>query len=155
MFCCDALRRAKDTVRPIADLPLRLTLGVIFIAHGADKLFGAFGGGGGFQATAAAFGEMGFNPGWFHAGLAGGGELLGGILVLLGLLTRFGAVLLCATMLVAIFSVHWSGGLFAKDGGFEFPLALLGSAAFLLLAGPGPISIDAWLCGGSPSSKSP
>jgi putative oxidoreductase len=145
MFCCDALQRAKDAVRPFADLPLRLTLGIIFIAHGADKLFGTFGGG--FQATATGFGQMGFQPGWFHAALAGGGEFIGGILVLLGLFTRFGAFLLCATMVVAVFVVHWSAGLFAKDGGFEFPLALLGAAAFLLLAGPGPISIDARLCG--------
>lgn len=135
------LQRAKQTVLPVADLPLRLVLGVVFIAHGLDKLFGTFGGGG-FQATAAAFGEMGLQPSWFHAALGGGGELVGGILVLLGLFTRFGAFLTASTMVVAILLVHLPNGLFAKDGGFEYPLSLLGAALTLLLSGAGPISLD-------------
>jgi putative oxidoreductase len=135
------LQRAKQAALPVADLPLRLVLGIVFIAHGLDKVAGTFGGGG-FQATAVAFGEMGLQPGWFHAALGGGGELIGGILVLLGLFTRFGAFLLAATMVVAVLLVHLPNGLFAKDGGFEYPLTLLGAALTILLSGAGPISLD-------------
>ena len=75
-------------LQPLAPLALRLALGVVFIAHGADKLWGSFGGGG-FEATVEQFTELGLKPAWFHATMGGYGELLGGLSVLLGLGTRF------------------------------------------------------------------
>lgn len=138
----EPINRLLDQLGQWAPLFLRLTLGVIFIAHGADKLFGWFGGGG-FSATANQFeNDLGLHPGWFHAALGGGGELIGGILVLLGLLTRIGGFLIASTMVVAIVTVHLSNGLFARDGGFEFPLALLGAAMSLVASGGGQLALD-------------
>lgn len=123
-------------------LPLRLCLAVIMVAHGADKLFGTFSGGN-FTQTAQMF-ETGLDmhPGWLIAGLAGGGELLGGLLVGLGLFTRFGAFLIAACMAVAVFKVHWTHGLFAQNQGFEYPMALLGVAFSLMLSGAGRVALD-------------
>lgn len=131
-----------DQLGAWAPLLIRLTLGVIFIAHGADKLFGWFGGGG-FTATANQFeNDLGLHPGWFHAALGGGCELVGGILVLLGLFTRFGGFLIASTMVVAIVTVHLPNGLFARDGGFEYPLAVLGAALSLVASGGGKLALD-------------
>lgn len=138
----EPINRLLNQLGQWAPLFLRLTLGVIFIAHGADKLFGWFGGGG-FSATASQFeNDLGLHPGWFHAALGGGGELVGGSLVLLGLLTRIGGFLIASTMVVAIITVHLSNGLFARDGGFEFPLALLGAALSLMASGGGQLALD-------------
>lgn len=138
---------------PWAPLPLRLVLGVIFIAHGGQKLFGWFGGGG-FADTAQSFQEgIGLSPGWLFAALGGGGEFFGGVLVLLGLFTRFGALLIASTMMVAIFAVHLKNGLFAKDGGFEYPLALLGASISLMLSGGGQLALDNFCCKGSADEK--
>ena len=123
-----------------AALPLRFALGAIFIAHGAQKLFGAFGGYG-LSGTAGFFGQIGLNPGIFWAALAGCGEFFGGLLVLLGFLTRFGALNIAVVMLVATFKVHWPA--FFAPQGFEFPLANLGAALALLISGGGKASLDA------------
>lgn len=135
------LGKIAGPLQPFAPLLLRLPLGIIFIAHGANKLFGTFNGAS-FDTTVAQFAAMGFTPPEFHAALAGGGELLGGLLVLLGLGTRFGAAMLGVIMLVAIVVVHWSGGLFAHNGGFEYPLALLGMSLALFALGGGALSVD-------------
>lgn len=125
-----------------AQLPLRLCVAVIMLAHGADKLFGTFSGGS-FAKTAQMFeAGLGMHPGWLTAGLAGGGELLGGFLVGLGLFTRFGAFLIAACMAVAVFKVHWVHGLFAQNQGFEYPMALLGVAISLMLSGAGRLALD-------------
>ena len=123
-------------------LPVRLALGVIFIAHGAQKVFGAWGGPGWakFTAGGAPFGFM--RPAWLWMGMAAVAELVGGLLVLLGLLTRAGAFFLSITMLVAMFGVHWSGGFFLSNRGFEYTLALLGMSLALLIAGGGRLSVD-------------
>jgi putative oxidoreductase len=121
-------------------LPLRFVVGLVFVAHGSQKLYGWFGGNG-LLATATAFEEkMGLAPGLLWAALAGGGEFFGGLLVLFGLLTRFGALNIVVVMLVAIFHVHW--GKFFAPAGIEYPLALLGGASTLLIAGGGSCSID-------------
>jgi putative oxidoreductase len=126
-----------------AALPVRLALGAIFLAHGAQKLFGWFGGHG-LTATAGFFEEkLGMAPGLLWAGLAGGGEFLGGLLVLLGLATRFGALTLAVTMLVAIIKVHW--GAFFLPAGIEYPLALLAASLALIVSGGGALSLDALL----------
>lgn len=126
-------------------LPLRLTLGVIFMAHGSQKLFGMFGGPG-LHTTAEFFAKDGLTPGLLWATLAGCGEFFGGLSVLLGFFARFGALNICIVMLVAIFHVHW-GAFFANNKGIEYPLALLGSALAVLIGGGGPLSVDAALSG--------
>jgi putative oxidoreductase len=129
--------------RQWATLPLRIALGVIFLAHGGQKLFGWFGGKG-FLATAGYFaGKLGLTPGWLWALLAGGGEFGGGLLLVLGLFTRFGALSIATVMVVAIVKVHW--GTFFMPTGVEYAFSLLGCAVALLIAGGGQFSLDAWL----------
>ncbi|HEY9404313.1 MAG TPA: DoxX family protein [Pyrinomonadaceae bacterium] len=123
-------------------LPVRLALGLIFIAHGAQKVFGAWGGPGWakFTAASAPFGFM--RPAWLWMGMAALAELVGGVLVLLGLFTRAGAFFLAITMLVAMFGVHWSNGFFLGNRGIEYTVALLGMSLALLVAGGGRLSVD-------------
>jgi len=120
----------------------RIALGVVFMAHGLDKLFGCFGGGG-LSETMQQFAELGLNPPQVQALMAGIMEALGGLLVLLGLFTRLGGAMIAATMVVAIAVVHGSNGLFARDGGFEYPLVALASAVSLMLSGGGGMALDA------------
>lgn len=121
----------------------RLVLGTIMFAHGAQKLFGWFGGYG-LKGTAGFFAEsLGMTPGIFWAALAGGGEFFGGLLLLIGLATRFAALTVAITMAVAIITVH-SGAFFAPAG-MEFPLALLAISLAFLVAGGGALSVDARL----------
>ena len=126
-----------------ATLPLRIALGVIFLAHGGQKLFGWLGGKG-FLATAGYFdGKLGLNPGLLWALLAGAAEFGGAVLVLSGLFTRLGALSIAIVMLVAIAKVHW--GTFFMPTGIEFAFSLLCSAVALLIAGGGKFSLDGWL----------
>lgn len=135
------VKRFLFSTRPTwATVPLRITLGLIFMAHGSQKLFGWFGGYG-LSGTAGFFEQMGLTPGIFWATLAGCGEFFGGLLVILGLLTRFGALNIAIVMLVAILKVHWPS--FFAPAGIEYPMALLGSALALMIAGGGKFSIDA------------
>lgn len=127
-----------------APLALRLPLGIIFIAHGAQKLFGAFGGYG-LQGTGQFMESIGLAPGVLMAGAAGSAEFFGGILLLLGLLLRPSAFVLAVTMVVAILSVHIGNGLFMDNGGYEFGLALLAGTISLLLSGAGRASLDTLL----------
>jgi putative oxidoreductase len=117
---------------------------VIFAAHGAQKLFGSFGGPG-LKGTAAFFDQLGIRPGRPMAILAGLAEFAGGILVAVGLLTPLVAVALIAVMAVAVLKVHLKNGFFAQNGGYEFNLALAGMALTLLLAGAGALSLDSVL----------
>lgn len=122
-------------------LVLRVVLGVIFAAHGAQKLFGSFGGPG-LQGTAGFHGQLGIKPPYLMAVLAGLAEFVGGILVAVGLLTPFAAVALIATMAVAVLAVHLKNGFFSMNGGYEFNLALAAMALTLLFAGAGAFSLD-------------
>ncbi len=131
----------SKAVGPWAPLAIRLTLGIVFMAHGADKLFGTFGGGG-LEATASQFEQLGLQPANVMAFMAGASELGGGLLVFLGLMTRLGALMIAGTMVVAILTVHGSNGLFARDNGFEYPLIALGAALTLMLSGGGMMSLD-------------
>lgn len=118
--------------------------GPFFIGHGAQKLFGWWGGGG-FQGTASYFEtKLGLAPGWLHAGLAGGGQFFGGILILLGLFTRLAAAQAAIIMAVAIWTAHRTA-FFAQNNGMEFPLTLLLIAVSLVLTGGGALSVDAHL----------
>lgn len=123
-------------------LPVRLALGLIFIAHGAQKAFGVWGGLGWskFISSPAPFGFM--RPTWLWMGAALVAELVGGVLVFAGLLTRVGAFLIACTMLVAMVGVHWGGGFFLSNKGIEYTVALLGMSLALLVAGGGRLSFD-------------
>lgn len=122
-------------------LALRLPLGIIFAAHGAQKLFGWFGGYG-LEGTGQWMESIGLGPGVLMAALSGSAEFFGGLALILGLLTRPAALVLAVTMLVAILTVHVSNGLFMSNNGYEFGLALLAGAVSLLISGGGRASVD-------------
>lgn len=136
------LRRLTASSPSWVTLPLRLSLGVIFVAHGAQKVFGAFNGPGWARWTSMS--EMApfpfMRPTWLWLGAAALGELVGGALLLLGLLTRVGAFLIVCVMLTAIIGKHWPA--FFAPAGMEFALACLGGALALLIAGGGQLSAD-------------
>jgi putative oxidoreductase len=122
-------------------LLLRGVIGLEVAAHGAQKLFGWFGGGG--KAGTATFLEtLGFRPGSVLASMAGCAELIGGLGLALGFLTPFAAALVMATMIVAIGSVHLGNGLFAVNGGYEDPMTIAAAAAAITFIGPGWLSLD-------------
>jgi putative oxidoreductase len=125
-------------------LPLRLAAGVIFAAHGAQKLFGWFGGYG-LEGTAGWMDSIGLGPGMLMATLAGSAEFFGGLLLIIGLLVRPAALVLALTMLVAIVTVHLEHGLFMSNNGYEFGLALLVISVALAIRGAGSISADNFL----------
>lgn len=111
------------------------------IAHGAQKLFGWFGGGG-LEGTAQGMEAMGFQPGKPHAIAAGLNETTSGALLLAGFATPPAGAVAAGTMGVAA-AVHLPSGFFAQQGGYEYPAGLALAAAALALTGPGRISLDA------------
>jgi putative oxidoreductase len=127
-----------------ATLPLRLFLAVSFIGHGAQKVFGALGGPG--LSKFASGGEamtLGLRPAWLWLGAAAFAELLGGISLLLGLVTRVGAFLILCTMVVALI-LGWqkTGAFFIQNQGIEPVYWLIGMALALVIAGGGRASVD-------------
>ena len=122
-------------------LPLRLGAGVIFTAHGAQKLFGWYGGYG-LEGTAGWMVSIGLEPGMLMAAMAGSAEFFGGLLLVTGLLVRPTALILALTMLVAIVTVHLENGLFMSNNGYEFGLALLAISVALVFRGAGSLSAD-------------
>ncbi|PWK34575.1 DoxX family protein [Pseudomonas sp. B21-040] len=120
---------------------IRIVVGIIFAAHGAQKLFGMFGGYG-IAGTAQYMESVGLAPGHLMAILAGGTEFFGGLALIIGLLTRPAALGLTILSLVAIFSVHIHNGLFMANNGYEFALALLGGSIAVLIEGAGKLSLD-------------
>ncbi len=134
-------RRIIATSPTWITLPLRLALGVVFLAHGAQKVLGSFAGPGlqKFIAFPPPFGFM--RPGWLWMGAAAFSELVGGLLILLGLLTRVGAFFIACTMLTAIVGVH-SEAFFSSNKGFEYPMSLLAMSLALLISGGGQASVD-------------
>jgi putative oxidoreductase len=124
-------------------LPLRIALGIIMFAHGAQKVLGMFGGSG-WSKWVSGEAPMGLRPSWLWLGAAAITEFLGGLLVFFGALTRLSAFLIAITMLVAICGVHM-GAFFANNRGLEFPFALLAMAITLVITGGGQASIDRFL----------
>src|SRR6059036_1157121 len=128
----------------LADLGLlavRLTLGAVFLAHGAQKSVGAFGGPG-FAGATGFIGSIGFRPARLWTALAVGGELAAGLLFVLGLWTPLAGLLVLATMAVAIAKVHGPKGFFVQNGGLEYNLVLIIAGVALALVGPGAFSLD-------------
>lgn len=124
-----------------AALALRIPVGIIFAAHGAQKLFGWFGGYG-LEGTGQWMASIGLSPGYLMAFLAGSAEFFGGLLLLAGLLVRPAAAVLAFTMVVAIFAAHAGNGLFLSNNGYEFGLALLSISVALTISGAGRASVD-------------
>src|SRR3982074_3364369 len=128
------------TARDLGLLALRIGVGGTLVAHGAQKLFGWFGGRG-LEQTGATFQRLGFRPGKLNAIAAGLGEAGGGALLAAGLGTPGASAAVTGTMIVAS-SMHLNSGFFNGKGGFEYPAVLGRSAAALALTGPGTLSLD-------------
>lgn len=124
-----------------AFLVVRLILGLALMAHGTQKLFGWFGGGG-VAGTGGFFEGIGFRPGKLFALMAGLGETAGGLLTALGLGGALGPVLILLVMLVAIGSVHYNKGFFASGGGWELPITNIAVALAIAFGGNGIYSLD-------------
>ena len=134
------LRKLTATSGTWATVPLRLAMGVAFVGHGLQKVLGSFGGPGLKQFTSfpAPFSFM--RPAALWMGAAAFAELIGGLLIVLGLFTRLGAFLIVCVMLTVIFGVLWPK-FFAPEG-MELALAFLGMALALLVLGGGQLSVD-------------
>lgn len=135
------LQRALASEAGVAALILRVPVGIILMAHGAQKLFGWFGGHG-LAGTGQWMASIGLEPGYVMALLAGSAEFFGGLALLLGLLVRPAALVTAFTMFVAAVSVHLGNGLFVSDGGYEYALVLMAVSLSLMFSGAGAISVD-------------
>ena len=138
----EAVPMLKTTVAPLTMwglLPLRLVVGLVFLVHGAQKLF-QFGLGG----TAGFLGSLGVPAPTLAAVVVTAVELLGGLALIFGAFTRVVALVLAVHMLVAIVLVHIKAGFFLPNG-YEFALTLLGANLTLFLTGAGAASVDAAL----------
>jgi putative oxidoreductase len=125
-------------------LLLRLAIGLTIAAHGAQILFGWFGGQG-LAKTGQLFEALGFQPGGSHALLAAVAEIGGGVLLASGLATPLSAAIIFAVMIVAAFSAHIKQGFFITSGGFEYTFVLSVAALTVAFTGPGSLSLDAIL----------
>jgi putative oxidoreductase len=125
----------------LALIVLRLVVGLLFVGHGAQKLFGAFGGGG-LDGTTQMFDNIGMRPGWLHARAAGTAEFAGGALLALGLFTPFAAAVLIAVMTAAVLTVHAPNGIWNTNQGYEFNLVLAAAVFALAGIGAGSWSLD-------------
>ncbi len=123
-------------------LLIRLVGGVLLAGHGAQQLFGWFGGNG-LTGTARFFDRLGWRPGLRYAVLGGSANLLAGVLLGVGLFTVLGAALAVTMMGNAIGAVYWRHGLWAQRGGFEYPLTLVVLVLSVAVTGPGPYSVAA------------
>ncbi len=125
-------------------LIIRLVVGLLFVGHGAQKLFGSFGGYG-LKGTGGWFESIGMKPGVTIALFAGLAELIGGILFAIGLLTPLAAIMIAGTMIMAIIKVHGQNGLWATSNGYEYNLTLIAVVIGIALIGPGQYALDAFL----------
>jgi putative oxidoreductase len=125
----------------LALLLVRAWLGVTFLLHGGQKLFGWFGGGG-IAGTARFLEGVGIRPGRFWAVLVGLGEFCGGLMIGLGFLTPLGALAIIITMVVAISAVAGRHGFWIQNGGYEYHLLIIAVALAFILAGPGAYALD-------------
>jgi putative oxidoreductase len=126
----------------IGILLIRLVIGLTFMGHGAQKLFGWFGGYG-IKGTGGFFESVGIKPGEKMALLAGLTELIGGALFAIGLFTPLAGLMIAGTMVIAIFKVHGPNGYWITQNGYEYNLVLLVVAAAIATMGAGSYSVDA------------
>ena len=136
------LAKLLNTNAGLSGLVLRVPVGIVLVAHGAQKLFAWFGGYG-LEGTGQYMASIGLEPGYLMALLAGSAEFFGGLALVFGVLTRPAALVTAFTMLVAIFTAHISNGLFLSNGGYEYALALFAATAALTFSGAGSLSLDA------------
>ncbi len=122
-------------------LIIRLFFGLAIASHGAQKLFGWFGGYG-LKGTGGFFESLGFRPGAAFAAAAGLSEMGGGLLIALGLFTPVGAVAVLSAMMVAMVSVHLKNGFFASNNGVELPSLFAVASLGLVFTGGGAFSLD-------------
>jgi putative oxidoreductase len=127
----------------IALLALHVGVGLLFAGHGAQKLFGAFGGHG-LEGTAGFFDSIGMKPGRLNAIAAGAAEFFGGLLIALGLVTPFAAAALIAVMTVAVLTVHAKNGIWSTNQGYEYNLVLVLSLLVVAAGDAGRYSLDHW-----------
>ena len=134
--------KAEADLDAISWTLVRVSAGLILVPHGAQKLFGWFGGYG-LAGTGQFFQEaLGLAPGILFAGVAGLTEFVGGLLLAAGLLTRLSALAVVALMAYAAFVVHWGAGFFWNEGGYEYPLLWGLVALALVIRGGGRWSVD-------------
>lgn len=125
-------------------LLLRLIIGLTLAAHGAQKVFGWFGGPG-MTGWTGVMTRMRIRPATPWAWMSALSELVGGLALALGLLFPFPSLAIAGSMLVAIALVHWPKGFWVTKGGYEFNLSILAAVAALALVGPGSASFDSLL----------
>ncbi|MEU9762476.1 DoxX family protein [Streptomyces sp. NPDC047987] len=151
---------ARDTAAPSASaadcglLLIRLTFGLLMAGHGAQKLFGLFGGHG-LTATGTGFESLGFRPGKLFAVIGGGSEFLGGLGLALGLFTPLAAAALIGVMINAMVTVTGAHGLWDTDGGVEYNVCIAVVALSIAAIGPGRLAVDRifrWGDGGWPEA---
>src|SRR5712691_1455527 len=123
---------------------LRITIGALIFGHGAQKLFGWFGGNG-MAGTQGMTRKLGFYPSWFWAWALSLGEVIGGLLLVFGFLPPIGAALVIGAMIVAIATVHGPKGLWVTNGGYEYNILIIGAALVVGLADPAAYSLDYYL----------
>src|SRR5207237_9078183 len=139
--CRDNREGGLTMVADLGLLALRVALGFVFLAHGAQKAVGSLGGPG-FAGATGFIGSLGFRPAPLWTAVAVGGELVAGLLLVLGLLTPLAALLVLGTMAVAIAKVHGPKGFFIQNGGYEYNLVLIIAALAVAALGPGAFSLD-------------
>lgn len=130
----------------VAPLVLRVVLGIIFAWHGYDKVFVT-----GLPAISDFLGNLGFPLSQFFAYILAYGELIGGVLLILGLFTHWIAKYDSIVALVALILVHWKNGFSAGNGGYEYILLILAASLSLLITGAGKYSLDARWKKGNPA----
>lgn len=140
-YIIPALGHLWERLKPYHWPLLRFFAGMMLVPHGAQKLFGAFGGPG-LLDTSYGFQKMGIEPALPLALVAGCIEFFGGLLVAVGLLTRPAALAAFILLMVAVIQVHLPGGFFASRGGYEFPLLWAIVMLAIVIRGGGPLSID-------------
>ncbi|MGH8993202.1 MAG: DoxX family protein [Acidimicrobiia bacterium] len=150
-----ATRAATDAlVRDFGLLAVRLVGGLLMAGHGAQKLFGWWGGPD-FDFVVNGFGQAGYTPAKFFALLASSAELLGGLFLALGFLTPLACAAIIGVMFNAVVAVHWKSGAWTQNGGYELPLLLGVIAVAVACTGPGQLSLDRgwrWATGGAASA---
>ena len=136
-----ALGSLYAALSDFAEISIRIALGALLLPHGLQKLLGWFGGRG-LQANTELFDKLGYTPGWLWGNIVVGTEVIGSILLIIGLWTRPAALAVGIFAFNAIIFTSKRGGFFWSNGGSEYSILLLVAALFVLIRGAGPYSVD-------------